>query len=148
MNCKNLLSIIILLFVKNSIAQNSVTAINANDGTHHITTTIDYPITGTYLFKGEEPIVELKANGTGIFQLHDQPKRAMVWGMECNENGEPKYKKGFNSATYTLWYQNTERLTPDDEEGWTAVQFSIHFNKLKMYIQGERTKDYVEPIEK
>lgn len=148
MKSKNLLCIASLLFVMNGIAQNSVTAINAKDGTHHITTSIDYPITGTYFYKGAEPIVELKANGTGIFQLHDQPKKAMVWGMECKENGQAKFKKGFDSATYTLWYQNTSSLTSDDNEGWTAVQFSIHFNKLKMYIQGERIKDYVEPVEK
>ena len=69
------------------------TKIEAQDGIHYITTNIDYPITGTYLFKGAEPVVELNATGTGFYQRHEQPKKAITWGIECDESGNPILKK-------------------------------------------------------
>lgn len=118
------------------------TKIEAKDGIHYLTTSINYPITGTYLFKGAEPTVELNAGGSGFYQLHEQPKRAVTWGIECDEAGVPIFKKGYDNAAYTLWYLYT---TPESEEDayWKAVPFTIHFNTLKMFIQGERSKDYV-----
>lgn len=148
MKLKNLLFVSLLFFTLNSFTQNSVTQINAKDGVHYLTTSIDYPITGTYLFEGAEPIVDLNANGTGIYQLHDQPRKEVIWGIECDENGAPKFIKGFDSAAYTLWYQHTTISESDTDRGWKAVPFSIHFNTLKMYIQGERMKDYSEISEK
>ena len=113
-------------------------------GIRYITNTIDYPITGTYLFQGIEPIVELNANGTGIYQLHELPKRAMIWGIECNQAGEPKFLKGFDNAAYTLWYQYTTSSEDDSDLDWKDVEFSIHFNTSKMFIQGERVKEFSE----
>lgn len=100
------LTIAVLLFVAKSYSQ-KVEKITANDGIHYITTTIDYPVTGTYLFEGQTaPIVQLNIDGTGIFQLHDLTKTNMNWGVECFENGTPKYQKGLNYAVYSLCYQN------------------------------------------
>ena len=138
------LFLVTLLFVMNCFAQS--TKIETKDGIHYITNSIDYPITGTYLFQGAaEPVVELNADGTGFYQLHELLKRAMVWGIECDEAGAPIFIKGFDSAAYTLWYQYTTKLESDaDDMNWTAVEFTIHFNTLKMFIQGERSKDYKE----
>lgn len=140
MKSRNLLLVTLLLFVSNSFAQ---TKIEDKDGIHYITNTIDYPITGTYTFQGAEPLVELNAGGSGFYQLHDQHKRAVNWGIECDETGVPKFDKGFDSAAYILWYQYTSPES-NDEMNWTAVEFTIHFNTLKMFIQGERSKDYTE----
>ena len=147
MKLKNTILITFHFFATCIFAQNSFTSIETSDGVHYITPNIDYPITGTYYFEGAEPIVELNAFGTGIYQLHDQPKREMVWGIECDENGAPKFIKGFDSAAYTLWYQYTTSTENDAFEGWKQVPFTIHFNTLKMYIQGERMKDYSETSE-
>jgi hypothetical protein len=134
------LTIAVLLFVAKSYSQ-KVEKITANDGIHYITTTIDYPVTGTYLFEGQTaPIVQLNIDGTGIFQLHDLTKKNMNWGLECFENGTPKYQKGFNYAVYSLWYQNKA----ENDAKWTYAHFSIHFEKKKMFISGERSKDYIE----
>ena len=140
---RNLL-IVALVFVMNSFAQS--TKIETKDGIHYITNAIDYPITGTYLFKGAEPVVELNPSGSGFYQPHEQPKRAMNWGIECDETGLPKFIKGFDSAAYTFWYQYTTSSESDieDDTAWKAVEFTIHFNTLKMFIQGERSKDYTE----
>ena len=84
MKLKKTILIALLLFASKNFAQNACTSIETSDGIHYITPIIDYPITGTYYFEGVEPIVELNAKGTGIYQLHDQPKREMVWGIECD----------------------------------------------------------------
>lgn len=140
MKLKNALVVVLLVFVANSFAQ---TKIEAKDGIHYLTTDIGYPISGTYFFNGAEPIVELSANGTGFYQLHEQPKKAVTWGIECNEAGEPILEKGFDNAAYTLWYLYTNPEN-DEESYWKTVPFTIHFNSLKMYIQGERSKTYTE----
>ena len=138
--------IALILLTTNSYAQNKIDEITAKDGIHYITTTVDYPITGTYLFEGAaEPIVQLNPDGTGIFQLDDLSKTDMVWGMECLKDGTPKYQKGFNYAVYTLWYRNKYADTEGDtNEDWTNAHFSIHFEKKKMFILGDRSKDYIE----
>jgi hypothetical protein len=148
MKLKKVLPLLLLLVALKSVAQNSVTAIPTKAGTRYITIDVDFPITGIYMFQGTEPIVELNGNGTGIYQLHELPKRAMTWGIECDEAGEPKFIKGFDSAAYTLWYQYTVGLENDTDTDWKVVEFSIHFNTSKMYIQGERVKDYGGTIEK
>jgi len=144
MKSNNFLFIALWLFAANGFAQ---TKIETKDGIHYITTNIDYPVAGTYFFKGAEPTVELNGNGSGFYQLHEQPKKAVTWGIECDEAGAPKFKKGFDSAAYTLWYQYT---SPESEEemDWKEVPFTIHFNTLKMFIQGERSKDYTETASK
>ncbi|MCA6422414.1 MAG: hypothetical protein IM568_06310 [Flavobacterium sp.] len=148
MNLKKVLSFLFLLITLNCVAQNSVTTISTKTGTHYITNAIDFPIAGTYLFQGAEPIVELNNNGTGIYQLHELPKRAMIWGLECNESGALKFIKGFDNVAYTLWYQYTASSDSDSDTHWNEVPFSIHFNTKKMFIQGERMKDYSGTIEK
>jgi hypothetical protein len=141
-----LLFIALILLTANSYAQNKIDQITAKDGIHYITTTVDYPITGAYLYEGlTEPLVQLNPDGTGIFQLDDLSKTTMVWGMECLEDGTPKYQKGFNYAVYTLWYKNKKTNTETEtDEGWIKAHFSIHFEKKKMFILGDRSKDYIE----
>jgi hypothetical protein len=140
MKSKKLLLIAAVLFIANGFAQ---TKIETKDGIHYITTNIDYPITGTYMFQGAEPTVELNGDGSGFYQLHEQLKKAVSWGMECDETGAPLFKKGFDNAAYILWYHYTSPEA-DDDTNWKPVEFSIHFNTLKMFIQGERSKDYAE----
>jgi hypothetical protein len=142
MKIKYVISTILLLMAIGSFGQNSVSEIETKKGIRYITNKMEYSITGTYLFKGNEPVVELNGNGTGFYQLHDQPKRPMEWGIECDSAGAPKFIKGFDSAEYTLWYRHT-----DADEGWKMVEFSIHFNKMKMFIQGERSKDFNDKIQ-
>ena len=131
---------VLLLLGMHNFAQ---TKIETKDGIHYITNNIEYPVTGTYQFQGTEPVVELNGGGIGFYQLHEQIKKAVSWGIECDESGAPKFDKGFDNAAYILWYQYTNP-EGDDETGWKPVEFTIHFNTQKMFIQGERSKDYTE----
>jgi hypothetical protein len=103
----------------------------------YITTTIPYPIQGTFLPIGKkEPSTVLNPDGTGVIQDEDLSKRKMNWGVECSEEGVAIFKEGFNSASYTFWYRTT------DSDEWNYTQLSIHFAKKKMFLMGERVKTY------
>ncbi|OCB75517.1 hypothetical protein [Flavobacterium crassostreae] len=146
MQLKKIMLFLILAATPNLFSQVIVTPIEVKNKTHYITTTIGYPVSGTYLFEGESgPIVSLNDNGSGIYQLHNQPEKRMVWGIECSQKGIPKFREGFDSAVYTLWYK-TDAAESQTEQivEWNEVQFSIHFKKKKMFISGEREKSYKE----
>ncbi|WP_395050269.1 hypothetical protein [Flavobacterium sp.] len=138
----------LILCVTQSFAQIKVTKITAHNQDYYITTTIDYPIAGTYLFENiSEPIVVLNADGTGIFQNKDLSKNEITWGLECTEDGFLRFKEGFDSAAYSIWFKNKNSLINpelDENNDWIKVEFSIHFNTNKMYIMGERVKNYVD----
>lgn len=146
MKVKKILVAFVLLLTINAFAQNSATEINTKDGVHYITTSIDYPVSGTYFFKGAEPIVELNGNGTGWYQQHEEPKKAMIWGLECSKDGVLKFTKGYDSIEYTLYYKYTS--ASEVEEVWNKVEFSIHLNSMKMFINGERMKTYTAKTDK
>ncbi len=144
---------LVLLFVLTKSSAQNWDKIEANDGMHYIShymQNINLDILGKYSFNGTEPIVELNEYGAGFYQLHEQPKRPMIWGLECDEYGALKFKKGFDNAKYVLWYQYTTRLEDDTDEdmSWKSVEFTMHFNTQKMFIQGERSKDYKETASK
>ena len=148
MNLKNVIIASFLFLTINSFSQNW-DKIEAKDGIHYISHymhNINLDILGKYLYNGQEPVVELNEYGIGFYQLHEQPKRPMIWGLECDESGALLYKKGFDNAKYILWYQYTTKLEGDTEEDttWKSVEFTFHFNTHKIFIQGERSKDYKE----
>jgi len=129
----------LLLSATHSYAQLTVTKITAKNKDHYIATVIGYPVAGLYVFKNQtEPTTLLNEDGTGIFQNDDLLKENIVWGIECTEIGIPLFKEGFDSATYAFWYKK------GNENDWTSEQFSIHYEKKKMYISGERVKEYME----
>jgi hypothetical protein len=144
MKSKNIVVIAMMLFMMKSFGQNTVSEIETKSGIHYIRTNINYPVAGTYLFEGGEPIVELNENGTGFYQLHGQPKRPINWGIECEKTGETLFKKGFNTVAYSFWYQFLTTYEADTNLNRNLVPFTIHLNTLKMYIQGERVKSYKE----
>ncbi|WP_418263432.1 hypothetical protein [Flavobacterium faecale] len=120
-------------------SQNSSSKITIHDQDLVLTNSIGFSINGTYLYDGlAEPIVLLNSNGTGIFQTKDLSKKNIHWGIEATTDGNPKFEEGFNSAAYTLWYKDDL----DSDEKWTSVQLSIHYDKKKIFIAGERSKEY------
>lgn len=120
-----------------SYSQIQVDQITHNSREHYITTTIGYPVPGTYIPIGrKEPFTILNPDGTGTIQADDLSKTKINWGIECTEEGVPVFKEGFNSASYTFWYR------ANDSNEWVYSQFSIHFAKKKMYLMGERVKLY------
>lgn len=120
-----------------SHSQNQIDIINYKNKERYITTTLNYPIQGTYLPIGQKaPSTVLNPDGSGVIQNDDLSKSKINWGIECTEEGVPIFKEGFNSASYTFWYRVT------DSEEWNYTQLSIHFAKKRMFLMGERVKEY------
>jgi hypothetical protein len=136
---QKLLLLTLILGISTVQAQLKVDKISYRNTDHFITTTIGYPVAGLFLFEEKsEPSILLNADGTGVFQFEDLSKKNISWGIACSEEGIPVFNEGFNSATYTFWYKT------DDNSDWIFTQFSIHYNKKKMFIMGERVKSYAE----
>lgn len=122
-----------------SYSQVEVNQITHNSKERYITTTIGFPVQGTYAPIGmKEPVTVLNPDGTGFIQADDLSKKKINWGIECSEEGVAIFKEGFNSKSYTFWYR------PNDSNEWYYSQFSIHFAKKKMFLMGERVKEYVD----
>lgn len=145
MKLKKVFLLVVVLF---SVTVFSQTEINTKEGIRYITTSIEYAVSGTYFYKGGEPISELNTNGTGFYQQHDEPKRSMIWGLECSKDGVLKFTKGFDSIEYILYYKFTTGTSSETEEEWNKVEFSIHLNSMKMFINGERMKTFSAKTEK
>ncbi|WP_281226086.1 hypothetical protein [Flavobacterium aquiphilum] len=143
----SLLLAALMLSAANSFAQIKITKIKAKDKNHYLANVIGYPITGVYNYINQiEPTTVLNPDGTGIMQNEDLVKENIIWGIECSQSGVPIFKEGFNSASYSFWYKksDTAKSKSDDENDWTLQSFSIHYDKKKIFISGERVKEYVE----
>lgn len=136
-----------MVFTSFSFGQ-KVTEIETEDGKHFLTTSCEYPIFGTYQFKGTEPIIELNTGGTGQYQQHDAAKRPMIWGLECSESGELKATKGFDNVKYILYYKFTTPIAGEPEESWIRIEMTVHLNSGKIFINGERMKLFTAKEEK
>lgn len=137
----------LVLSVTHSYAQLKITKIKDKDKDHYIVNVIGYPITGLYNYVNQtEPITMLNSDGTGIIQNEDLVKENIIWGIECTQSGVPIFKEGFNSASYSLWYRitGTAKSKTEDGNNWILQSFSIHYDKKKIFISGERVKEYIE----
>lgn len=137
----------LVLSATHCYAQLKITKFQVKDKDHYLVTAIGYPITGIYNFVNKiEPTTILNPDGTGIMQNEDLVKENIIWGIECSESGVPLFKEGFNSASYSLWYKKNDitKSKSDDGNDWTMQSFSIHYDKKKMFISGERVKEYIE----
>jgi hypothetical protein len=135
----------LVLSATHSYAQIKITKIKNKNKDHYIATVIGYPIAGVYNYVNQvEPTTILNPDGTGIIQNEDLVKENIIWGIECSESGVPLFKEGFNSASYSFWYKKTGKAKSDNENDWALKSFSIHYDKKKIYISGERVKEYIE----
>ena len=135
----------LVLSASHSFAQIKITKIKSKDKNHYIATVIGYPIIGTYTYVNQiTPTTILNEDGTGVIQNEDLTKENIIWGIECSESGIPIFKEGFNSASYSFWYKKNGKAESDDENDWILQSFSIHFDKKKAFISGERVREYIE----
>lgn len=141
----SLLLATVALSATHSYSQLKITKITEKNKDHYIANVIGYPIIGQYTAVNQlEPITILNPDGTGIMQNEDLVKENIIWGIECSESGVPIFKEGFNSASYSFWYKKNGEAKSDDETEWILQSFSVHYDKKKMFISGERVKEYIE----
>lgn len=137
----------LILSAVHSFAQIKITKIKNKDKDHYLANVIGYPITGVYSYVNQiTPTTILNEDGTGVIENEDLTKEKIIWGIECSESGIPLFKEGFNSASYSFWYRITgsAESKSDDGENWISQSFTIHYDKKKIFISGERVKEYIE----
>lgn len=136
---------VLILSATHSFAQIKISKIKIKDKEHYLANVIGYPIFGIYNYVNQvEPTTILNPDGTGIIQNEDLIKENIIWGIECSQSGVPIFKEGFNSASYSFWYKKSGDVKSDDENQWTVQSFSVHYDKKKIFISGDRVKEYVE----
>ena len=132
---KHFFLIAIAMVMTQAYAQTGVTKVTEKGEDYFITTKANTNFIGLYKYEGKkEPIVQLNADGTGLFQLHGTPSKEMIWGIESDAKGVAKELKVVWGSVYRLWYQV--------DGVWDIVQFSDHTDERILYILGERTKKY------
>jgi hypothetical protein len=106
-----------------------------------------YDITGTYKYEGGEPIVQLNADGSGLFQYHGCIPVPMHWGVEADANEQPiKVADNERGVWWTLAYRREEAAcTENGFQGypaavWDEVQLNVLFEMNWLSILGERRK--------
>ena len=91
-------------------AQTKLEKIELRGKTYTVSKEFPSEILGKYLYdKVGEPIVELNANGEGLFQYHGRPATKMQFWIDCDEKGVPRTKPyGADRYEYTLLVQYLE----------------------------------------
>lgn len=105
---------------------------------------------------GGHPIVELRGDRTGVFEVHGANKNGipinMNWYVVANCDGTPfVMDKTENGAKYLLAFQYTQTFNTPYETGFAhskkpgdidLAELVIDYKNRKMYIYGERVKNY------
>lgn len=145
---KHLLAIALLSFSFTVSGQGKVEKINLNGKDY--TVTADIPaayklILGRYIYNwgktSEEPIVELKADNTGLFQPHDVPAIPIRFWLDCDENGVVRKQEGVNGRyqlTLLIQYGPGSRIYPEGTYNLMGVAVVVDQNYAVIY--GERYK--------
>ena len=131
-----------------SMAQVKVETINLNGRDYTVTATIpdQYKgILGRYTYEwgknSEEPIIELNANNTGLFQPHDVPAIPIKFWIDCDENGVIRKQEGVNGRyqlTLLIQYGPGSRIYP--EGTYNLMGVAVVVDKGYAVIYGERYK--------
>lgn len=143
---KKLLIIVTLIigFVTTISAQN-VEKFTINGSSYFGTKAIPEEITGLYKYQKEkEPIVEIKKDGTGYFQVHDVKAYPVEYWIETDEKGIIQKRKSEVNNNYQvvliLKYGN------NGESGWrgantgtyTRIEVTMAFTEGYAIVLGER----------
>lgn len=89
------------------VSSNDVQTIELKGDTYTVSATLPSEIIGTYLYEGQgEPIVQINADGTGLFQAHGMPPIPINIWIDVDESGEPRRQVGTEQRyRYTLLIQ-------------------------------------------
>jgi hypothetical protein len=91
-------------------AQAQVERIDLQGRTYTVSKTLPAEIIGLYKYEGQgEPIVEIRADGTGLFQPHMVPAIPIKIWIDVDEAGNPRREVGTEQRyRYTLLIQYGE----------------------------------------
>lgn len=142
------LVLVLLLSAGLVFSQAKVEKINLNGKDYTVTSVIPDAyklILGKYIYNwgktSEEPIVELRADNTGLFQPHDVPAIPIRFWLDCDENGVVRKQEGVNGRyqlTLLIQYGPGSRIYP--EGSYNLMGVAVVVDQQYAVIYGERYK--------
>ncbi len=107
MNRYSLLAALLLASAPLIAISSEVETIELKGDSYTVSKTLPSEIIGTYQYEGKgEPIVQINADGTGLFQPHGMPAIPINIWIDVDETGEPRREVGNEQRyRYTLLIQ-------------------------------------------
>ena len=141
-------TLFLLLLTSIAFGQGKVEKISLNGKDYTVTSDIPEAykiILGRYIYNwgktSEEPIVELRADNTGLFQPHDVPAIPIRFWLDCDENGQVRKQEGVNGRyqlTLLIKSGPGSRIYPEGTYNLMGVAVVVDENYAVIY--GERYK--------
>lgn len=110
MNRYSLLAVVLFAVAPCVATAADVQTIELMGDTYTVSKTLPDEIIGTYEYEGKgEPIVQINADGTGLFQPHGMPAIPIKIWIDVDDNGVPRRQVGTEQRyRYTLLVQYGE----------------------------------------
>jgi hypothetical protein len=140
---KELILSLMLLAAPFAVADNAVEVINLKGDDYTVSKALPEEIIGLYKYEGKgEPIVEIRSNGTGLFQPHGVPAIPIKIWINVDENGEPHRQIGTGLRyRYTLLIRYGEGGDGNyPAGGYDLMDVTMLKDQGVAMIYGERTR--------
>lgn len=143
---KNLIltGFVIIGLVTTSFAQ-KVEQFSINGNSYYGTKSIPEEITGIYKYeKTKEPIVDIKKDGTGYFQVHDVKAYPVEYWIETDQKGNIQKRKSETNNNYQIvlifkYGSNGETGWRGQNEGkYDRIDVTMAFDLGYAIVMGER----------
>lgn len=131
-------------FIVSATAQ-QVEKFTINGNIYYGTKSIPEDIIGIYKYeKIKEPIVEIKKDGTGYFQVHEVPKYPVEYWIETDEKGTVHKRKSAANSNYQVVL--ILKYGSNGESGWRGanagtydrIEVTMAFTEGYAIVLGER----------
>jgi hypothetical protein len=134
-----------LIFNTSEGHSQSVEKFNIDNNTYYGTKAIPDEITGLYKYeKTKEPIVDIRKDGTGFFQVHDVKAYPVEFWIETDELGNIQKQKSTVNSNYKVVL--IVKYGSNGESGWrganagtyTRIDVGMAFDLGYAIVLGER----------
>lgn len=141
---RSFMAVVALCFTASAaLAWGKVDTINLQGDDYTVSTELPQEILGLYRYEGQgEPIVEIRADGTGVFQPHGMPAIPIRVWIAVDENGVPRREVGTEQRyRYTLLIQYGEGGGGNyPAGGYDLLDVTMLKDEGKAMILGERIR--------
>lgn len=147
MNRNLLLSVIVCLLCCASAFAQKTEKFTINGNTYYGTKAIPDEITGFYRFeKTKDPIVEVKKDGTGLFQVHDVKAYPVEYWIETDAKGKIQKRTSETNKNYQIVL--ILKYGSNGESGWKGektgkydrIEITVAYDQGYAIALGERYK--------
>ncbi len=120
MKTNKLLLLMLFIGLTTVASAQKIETFTIDDKTYYGTKAIPSEVTGKYWYeKTKEPIVEINADGTGYFQVHDVKAYPVEYWIETDAKGNIQKRKSETNANYQVVM--ILKYGSNGESGWRGA---------------------------